>query len=82
MIKLVRVFWFTNPYEKQQCMGIIKGYDPIIKEYNYYVGFGRGLSEKEDIKEILAWGSKYKEEEFKIIYSFLINSKIKEEENE
>ena len=82
MIKLVKVFWFTNPYERQQCMGIIKGYDPIIKEYNYYVGFGRGLSEEEDIKDILDWGTKCKEEDFKLIYSDLINSKIREKENE
>ena len=80
-IKLVDVFWFTNPYEKN-VMGIVKGYDKITKEYNYYVGFGRGLSEKEDIKDILAWGTKYKEENFKLIYSGLINSKIREEENE
>lgn len=78
-IKLVNVFWFTNPYEKKQCMGIVKAYDTITEEYKYYIGFGRGLSEEEDIKEILAWGTKYKEEDFKLIYNGLINSKIREE---
>lgn len=45
-IKLVNVFWFTNPY-KMNVMGMVKAYDTITKEYNYYVGFGRGLSEEE-----------------------------------
>ena len=81
-IKLIMQLWFTNPYEKKQCMGIIKAYDTIIEEYKYYIGFGRGLSEEEDIKEILAWGTKYSEENFKTLINFLLNKKIKVEENE
>jgi hypothetical protein len=73
-IKLIDTVWFTNPYEKQQCMGIVKAYDTITEEYKYYIGFGRGLSEEEDIKDILGWGTKYTEEQFKGFYETILNA--------
>ena len=73
-IKLIDAVWFTNPYEKQQCMGIVKTYDTVTEEYKYYIGFGRGLSEKEDIKDILGWGTKYTEEQFKGFYETILNA--------
>ena len=72
-IKLIDTVWFTNPYE-MNVMGIVKGYDKITKEYNYYVGLGRGLSEEEDIKDILGWGTKYTEEQFKGFYETILNA--------
>lgn len=71
-IKLIDAVWFTNPYETK-VMGIVKAYDTITEEYKYYIGFGRGLSEEEDIKDILGWGTKYTEEQFKGFYETILN---------
>lgn len=57
-------------------MGIIKIYDTKTKKYTYYVGFGDGKDEEDDIKEIFEWGTKYEEEQFKAMYGNLIKKKF------
>ena len=57
-------------------MGIIKIYDTKTKKYTYYVGFGDGENEEDDIQEIVEWGTKYEEEQFKDMYGNLIKKKF------
>ena len=73
--KVIDCFWFTNIHYKQ-CMGIIKIYDTKTKKYTYYVGFGDGENEEDDIQEIVEWGTKYEEEQFKDMYGNLIKKKF------
>lgn len=72
--KIVDCFWFTNIHYKQ-CMGIVKVYDVKTKEYTYYVGFGDGKDEEDDIQEIVEWGTKYSEEYFKEVFNEFMKKK-------
>ena len=72
--RTVDCYWFTNPYH-EKCMGMIKCYDSVDKKYKYYVGFGDGKDEKEDIQLIIAFGIMYNEEDFISIFKEFIDNK-------
>ena len=54
--------WFG--YLGCNTFGIIKAKDTLTNNINFYIGAGQGLSEKEDIHNIMAYGTKYTQEQF------------------
>lgn len=54
--------WFTNPTiptlgNTQACIGIVTV--EIDGEEKSYIGLGRGVSEEDDVRHIIEWGSPF-----------------------
>lgn len=64
-IEILDEIWYNG------ILGIIKGKDSITNEIKFYVGLGTGISQKEDIKKIVRFGTKYTPESFKSLLNWL-----------
>lgn len=52
-------------------LGVIKTKDTITNETKFYIGLGLGISEEEDIKHIIDYGTKYTPESFRQLIKWL-----------
>lgn len=65
-LKVLKVVWMQG--DRQGQIGIVATKDTVTKEYKYFVGYVKNysvkLTEDDDIKEIIAWGTKFTKDEF------------------
>lgn len=54
-----------------QKLGVIKTKDTTTNEIKFYIGEGYGVSEEEDIKHIIDWGTKYTPDSFRQLIKWL-----------
>jgi hypothetical protein len=73
-LEVLKVVWMQGDLEGQ--VGVIKTKDTITKELKYFIGYARNYktdnSEAEDIKQIIAWGTKFLQDEFIAKFSDIV----------
>ena len=65
-LKIIKVLWMQG--DKKGQIGVVATKDTVTKEDKYFIGYVPNYStensEYEDVKEIIAWGTKFSKDEF------------------
>ena len=62
-LEILDLVWFNR-------VGMIKTRNPVTQEIAVYVGIGDGVSEREDIDNILRWGTKLTDNNLFVMFRF------------